>query len=411
MFRSSARQWPLGRPSSLILGGLLILGLLAVIAEGKAQPPVEKAKDKAADKTKDKAADTEKPKDTKPPVKVRPPVMRRMALHAKSEPDVLEMTKAINTALAAGWKENNIVHADVIDDYEFIRRVSLDIIGRIATAEEIRNYMKLPDDTRRSLIIDELLKSDEYPRHWANLWTNWLLSRSGTFGRGRYHDDTQKWLQKQFALNRHYDQIVEELISASGKNDENPAVNFILAHVGENVPADKRGTDGQFEMVPITSRITRLFLGTQVQCAQCHDHPFRGDLKQKMFWGVNAFLRQVVRDGNIPMRRQDGLTTLTLRDDVNVNRDASVYFEQRNGVFISLDARFLPSEDGSEGPKMEKGLQGTRSPQSFGSLCHRPRIVSQSDRQSDVGRLLRSWFHESGRRLPRAEPAFKPGIA
>ena len=56
-------------------------------------------------------------------------------------------------------------------------------------------------------------------------------------------------------------------------------------------PPGKRGEEGQFEMVPLTSRVTRLFLGTQVQCCQCHDHPFQAALKQNHFWGVNAFLR------------------------------------------------------------------------------------------------------------------------
>src|SRR2546423_1721944 len=80
--------------------------------------------------------------------------------------------------------------------------------------------------------------------------------------------------------------IGTDLITASGKNSDNGAVNFILAHVSETVPPGRRGEDGMFEMVPITSRVTRLFLGIQTQCTQCHDHPFDAQLKQKHFWGV-----------------------------------------------------------------------------------------------------------------------------
>jgi hypothetical protein len=346
-----------GRRASLFYGSLILGGFLLVLTtDGTAQT----AKDKGT--AKDKAAAKDKSEKDKPVVAPKEPKPLGLKLHAKSEADVAEMTKIINEKLAAMWKENNIIHSDWVNDHEFIRRASLDIIGRVATPDEIRAYMKYPQETRRSLIIDELLKSDEYPRHWANLWTNWLLSRSGIFGRGRYHEELQKWLQKQFALNRRYDEIVKELITASGKNDDNPAVNFILAHVGEQNPPDRRGADGHFEMVPITSRITRLFLGTQVQCAQCHDHPFTASIKQEMFWGVNAFLRQVERVGNLPMRRQDGLMTLELKDVESANPTASVYYEKRNGVVLKRKATFLPSGDDKEGPPLtpsgEKVIQG-----------------------------------------------------
>src|SRR5262249_28542804 len=139
----------------------------------------------------------------------------------------------------------------------------------------------------------------------ANIWSNWLLSRSGTFGRGPYHEELATWLEDQFATNRPHHEIVRELLTAKGhthdvkKDDKiipgNPAVLFILAHVGEMVPPERRREDGVHEMVPITSRITRLFLGVQTQCTQCHDHPFDANLKQEHFWGINAFLRQVER--------------------------------------------------------------------------------------------------------------------
>jgi hypothetical protein len=153
------------------------------------------------------------------------------------------------------------------------------------------------------------------------------------------------WLEDQFANNRHYDELVKALLTATGENTKNGAVNFILAHVGENVPPARRADDGQFEMVPLTSRITRLFLGTQVQCAQCHDHPFQASVKQEHFWGINAFLRQVERKGNLAMNRQDTPGPLTLVDNERVARDALVYFEKRNGVVLERKAVFLPSGD------------------------------------------------------------------
>jgi hypothetical protein len=256
---------------------------------------------------------------------------------------VNELVKTINDKLRANWQKNKIIAARQVDDYEFIRRASLDIIGRIARPDEIKEFRNDPSNVRRSRLINRLLDSDEYPRHWANLWSNWLLGRSGPFGRGMYHEQMATWLEDQFAANKHYDELVKALLTASGENTKNGAVNFILAHVGENVPQARRAEDGQFEMVPLTSRITRLFLGTQVQCAQCHDHPFQTAIKQEHFWGINAFLRQVERKGNLAMQRQDTPGPLTLVDNERVARDPLVYFEKRNGVVLERKAIFLPS--------------------------------------------------------------------
>ncbi|MCP2937267.1 DUF1549 domain-containing protein, partial [Salmonella enterica subsp. enterica serovar Typhimurium] len=84
-------------------------------------------------------------------------------------------------------------------------------------------------------------------------------------------------LRKQFAAGRPWNEVVYDLVTASGSNKENGAVNFTIAHL-------------EAEAVPRTSRTTRLFLGQQLQCVQCHDHP-QNDWKQADFWGVNAFFR------------------------------------------------------------------------------------------------------------------------
>ncbi len=313
MLRASMRGWRPGRLRSLLVGLFVLGGALAVVSLSdvtSAAPPKD-------DKGKETKAKEEAP--------LKWPEAPKLTFVVKgNDPQEMsqltEMVSTINKMSEEKWKENKIAPSRYTDDFEFIRRASLDIIGRIAKPEEIRAYLKDSKDTRRSKLINRLLDSDEYPRHWANMWSNWLLSRAGVFGRGPYHEYLAIWLEDQFSQNKPYNEMVKSLIAATGENNDTEnggaATNFILAHVGENVPPAHRAEEGQFQMVPITSRITRLFLGTQVQCAQCHDHPFYSNIKQEHFWGVNAFLRQVNRDGQPPqVGRMMAYGKLTLRDN------------------------------------------------------------------------------------------------
>ena len=136
---------------------------------------------------------------------------------AGKDTSVSEMVQFINGKLDAQWKENKIKPSEVCSDYDFIRRVSLDIIGRIAKPEEITKFMADSQQTRRALLVDRLLQSDEYPRNWANMWSNWLLTRSGPFGKDMYHDQTHVWLEDQFAQFKPFDKIVYELLTEIGR--------------------------------------------------------------------------------------------------------------------------------------------------------------------------------------------------
>ena len=335
---------------------IALSGLMALMAPGfglvRAQDAKKEAKDPAAE-AKDPKATKEKDKEKEEgdgDDKAKPGVAVRIATRHQTlvgKPDEVKITtdavKFINEKLRAAWTENKVQPSRFVNDYEFIRRVSLDIIGRVAKTEEIRKYMNYPEASRRPQIIEDLLAHEEYPHHWAAMWSNWLLSRSGVFGRGKYHSDLNVWLEDQFAQNVTYNKLVSQLVTANGKNTDNPAVNFILAHLGENNPAAKRAEEGMFEMVPITSRITRLFLGMQLQCAQCHDHPFNNAVTQKHFWGVNAFLRQVERTGMPPMERARMMTypPLTLSENKAANKEGLVYYEKRNGVVLPTKATFI----------------------------------------------------------------------
>jgi hypothetical protein len=286
----------------------------------------------------------------------KPPAGKEKPAPKKTEPkpivDILAKSDGaiqvgyINEEIRKKWQETKINPSARCTDHEFIRRASLDIIGRIAKPDEIAKFLSDPPERRRSLLIERLLESEEYAKNWSSVWTVWLMTRAGSFTAGLkiYHEQMQVWLEEQFAKpDMQYDKIVTDLLTASGKTNENQAVNFILAHLGEPEKDDPQ-SNGRYNMVPITSRTTRLFLGLRTQCTQCHDHPFNDDWKQADFWGVNAFFRQVDAPRGRPLgrrRNQAMNAVLELVDDPNVNSDAIVYFERRNGVVLPSKPVFL----------------------------------------------------------------------
>src|SRR5262249_18383707 len=131
--------------------------------------------------------------------------------------------------------------------------------------------------------------------------------------------------------------IVSELVSAQGITNSNGAVNFVLTHLGDATPPGEKSVNGAYEMVPVTSRTTRLFLGLRTQCVQCHDHPFNGHWQQHHLWGLNAFLRQVDTPRGRPQmgkKKGEALSQLELVDNKNLNAKGLVPYERRSGVIL-----------------------------------------------------------------------------
>lgn len=302
-----------------------------------------------------------------------------------------EQVRIINEQIENQWKENKLTPSRRTTDLEFLRRVSLDVIGRIATPKEVDDFTKLPPATKRAMWIDRLLESEEFAKNWANIWTTWLLTRTGP---GAYHEQTSLWLEEQFAKNNQgWDKIVTALLTATGENSDNGAVNYILSHLGETIPG--KPDEGQFEMVPITSRTTRLFLGVQTQCTQCHDHPFNSQWKQKHFWGVNAFFRQVERKGTPAMARNAPPSKLTLLDNGSFNPDAKVFYEERKGVVRVTRATFLEKDKAGNDQKLNQGA-GTRRQQLAAYITG-----STNFQRAFVNRL---WGHFFGRGFTNPGP-------
>lgn len=236
-----------------------------------------------------------------------------------------EVISKINDYIRQGWEDNEVSPSAQADDSEFARRVALDICGRIPSYKELTTFLEDENREKRRRFVDNLLDHEDYIRNWTGIWGNLLVGRSNNRGGGRAALD--RWLRNSLYSNTPYDDFVRELITAEGSSDENGAVVFLSSHLNEMA-------------VPATAITSRLFLGRQVQCTQCHNHPFN-DWQQSQFWGMNAFFRGTRRQGN-PNR---GAVTLT-----DAPSATSVSFEKRNGTTQMTYRQFF---DGS-GTSIEK---------------------------------------------------------
>jgi hypothetical protein len=180
----------------------------------------------------------------------------------------------------AVWKAAGLPSPKPADDYEFFRRVNLDVIGRLPKPDEIRTFVREPD---REKAIDRLLGSDEAAEFFADSWLRLLLSYKfeETLPQKINFPAFRTWLKESAQKDLPYRDFVTALLSDTGDYKQNPAANFLLAAIDANEPPHE-----------ITNRVTRVFLGIQMQCARCHDHPF-DKYTQEDFWGITAFFNGI----------------------------------------------------------------------------------------------------------------------
>ena len=169
------------------------------------------------------------------------------------------------------------------DDAEFVRRIHLDLIGRIPLGERAVTFIASKDPMRRAKIIDELLTHPEYGRHFGILWHNRIVPLNFENSR-EFKRPFFVWLADGFNKNRRWSEMVSDLLLAEGDVAGNPALTFYLS------PANTM--DGYVHADRVAGTVSELFLGTNLRCAQCHDHPF-AKWKQTEFWETAAFFGRV----------------------------------------------------------------------------------------------------------------------
>jgi len=227
-----------------------------------------------------------------------------LLLTAATTRDPLPVAAQIDQLINQKLAEAKIPASPVCDDAEFIRRVHLDILGRIPHADRVSAFLKDPSPNKRALLIDELLADSEYGEHFADIWFHRLIKRDDD-NRLLIDDSFAGWLADRFNKNDGWNKVVSDILTASGGRDKNPAVVFTLAHIG---------ADRQPEANRLTASASTHFLGIKLECAECHNHPFSTS-KQTDFWGMAAFFEQthaentrnmMVKAGNVPTVMEGG---------------------------------------------------------------------------------------------------------
>ncbi|HZL88806.1 MAG TPA: DUF1549 domain-containing protein [Pirellulaceae bacterium] len=210
---------------------------------------------------------------------------------AGAELDPAAAAAAIDRLLEARLAEAGIPTSPPADHAEFLRRVTLDIVGRIPTFEETTDFLASDEIDKRRQLIDRLLESPAYGEHFATIWNELIVPRDNAIKKSR-RDPFTPWLAEQFNAGRGWDQIVIDLLTVEGKIGDRPQAGFILANSEMSEPHPALLADAT----------ARLFWGVQLRCAECHDHPF-APWKQTDFWATAAFfsrLRKGYSDGKNP---------------------------------------------------------------------------------------------------------------
>ena len=197
-----------------------------------------------------------------------------LALNAKA-PDTMSAAKAIDSLLAKDWEVNKVTGNPAADDNIFVRRVYLDTIGRIPTTREAESFLSDKASDKRAKLIDKLLASEGYVQHFFNYWADVLrVTSNGNQTGGITGAAYTRFVKESLRSNKPYDKFVSEMIAAQGKAWDNGAIGYYMRDRG--MPLDNM------------ANTVRVFLGTRIECAQCHNHPF-DKWTQMQFYKMAAF--------------------------------------------------------------------------------------------------------------------------
>jgi hypothetical protein len=197
----------------------------------------------------------------------------------------LAETNYIDTHVNENLHKLRILPSGVCTDEQYIRRAYIDVVGVYPKPDDVKRFLADPNPKKRELLIDELTQRKEFTEVWVMKWAELLQIRSGIAGNNNqppFYKNAllyYNWLSERIAKNIPLNEIVIELLSASGGTVSSPAVNFYQT---------------ELDQLKLTENVAQVFMGMRIQCAQCHNHPFdRWTMDD--YYGFKAFFSQIGR--------------------------------------------------------------------------------------------------------------------
>jgi len=266
--------------------------------------------------------------------------------HVSSAQDAA-LREIVDARIGAAWQAQGIIPSSPSSDGEFLRRIWLDLAGIIPTYAETAAFLADESVDKRPRLIDRLLDDPRYAQHQADLWDLILFGRNPPGYGTDQREGFQRWLRQQFAANRPYDEWVRELLQAEGNSVEQGTPLYYVQYRGQ--PED------------LTEVVTQTFLGVQLQCARCHDHPFE-PWKQRDFYGMAAFFARL-EIAEVGSKDNRTLYALAERSTGEVLFTGPVSEQRPGQEGEPVDPRFLAGErlvepalpEGFEEPQVEPG--------------------------------------------------------
>ncbi len=234
-----------------------------------------------------------------------------------SAPEVSAASSKLDEVLADGWKQRALQPAVLCDDATFLRRIWLDLAGRIPPAAKTKQFLEEKGTAKRQEALETLLASPEFANHWGRVWAEYFTDQR-PFDQATYSGRVlQNYFRDSFLAGKTYKQMATELLRGDGPSDSSGPANFLLRY------------DVQPEQ--LAGVVSKKFLGVTIQCAQCHDHP-HVHWKQDDFWGLAAYFARLRR----------------MQPTAEPNGDNfSLVFERSRGELQVPDPKAQPDADGN----------------------------------------------------------------
>jgi len=217
------------------------------------------------------------------------PDARRRSDPLVTQSTAREVAAEVDRLIGDELRDMGVEPAAISGDEDFLRRVMLDLAGTLPSPNDVTLFGLDPDPNKRSKLIDRLLKGDTYAQTWARYWRDVIYSRATDQRSRRFQGMFEEWMTQQLQEGAGWHEIATELITATGDVSENGATALIFAHGGQ--------------AAEIAAETSRIFLGIQMQCANCHDHP-TDRWKRKQFHEFAAYFPRIqVRSRRDQMKR------------------------------------------------------------------------------------------------------------